>query len=105
MTPALELQQPDRGQFVGDQDVEEPAAQRAGNSRRLVDAASDSDDLRDVPKVGKLYPDPPVVDGELDDVSIGIKELPENVADDFPLAQGPRWTGSELGKSGGRYWD
>src|ERR1700750_1149758 len=66
-----QFEQPDGGQLVGDQDIEEPAVQRAQDRLGLVFPAGYAHDLGDAPKVGELDPYPPVVNRQVHDVAAG----------------------------------
>src|SRR5262249_42103909 len=61
---ALEFEQAEGGEFVRDQDVEEPAAQCAEDRLDLVQAAGHPDHLGDPGQVGQLDADPAVVNGQ-----------------------------------------
>src|SRR6266536_5850509 len=76
---ALELEQAERGELVRDQDVEEPAAQRAEDRLDLVQAAGHPDHLGDLGQVGQLDADPAVVNGQPDDGTRGVEKLPQDV--------------------------
>src|SRR2546430_16645473 len=85
--PAFQLEQAERNQLVGDQNVEESAMQGAEDRLRLVQAPGDADDLGDAGQIGQLDPDPAVMDRQGDDVAVGVEELAEDVAHDAVLAQ------------------
>src|SRR5580692_11961817 len=86
-TVALQLEQAQRGELVGDEDVEEPAAQRAEDGLRLVQAARHPDHLGNLRQVGKLDADPAVVNGQPDHPAGGVEELAEDVADHAVVAE------------------
>src|SRR6266705_35523 len=84
---AFELEQAEGGEFVGDQDVEEAAAQRAEDRLDLVQAAGHADHLGDLGQVRQLDADPAVVNGQPDDGTRGVEELPQDVPDYVVVAQ------------------
>src|SRR6185437_14956391 len=61
-TAALQFQQPDRGQLVGDQNIEESAVQCAENRRGLVQPTGHADHLGNLRQIGQLDADAAVVD-------------------------------------------
>src|SRR5580693_9308217 len=76
---AVPFEQAERGELVRDQDVEEPAAQRAQDGVHLVQPAGHAGHLGNLDQVGELDPDPAVVDGQLDHPARGVEELAEDV--------------------------
>ena len=72
MPTALQFEQPDRGQFVGDENIEESTVQRTQNRRGLVQPAGHTDHLGDVRQIAQLDSDAAVVDGQVNDVAVGV---------------------------------